>query len=374
MRILSVLLIACLAAAPAFAQQTPAADSARVYELSEVEVLPRPQNAAELAAALQQGYPAHLRDAGVGGEVHVEFVVGADGVPRDMLIHTASDSAFGAPTLRALSALRFSPAQVQGGAVAVRVTQPIHWRIQGAPVAARESAALPDSVHLVSLDSVDVRPLPQNYREFTEALREHYPRALRSTGTRAEVLARFAVDPRGEPQYVHVLESSDPRFDTPTLDAVRRLRFQPARVGERRVWVWMEVPVEWTDPGDSAPVMGDSEEGYELSAVTDLPRVRNTLAFQQALVREYPPHLRDAGVQGVVQVRFRVEPDGTTSNPVVTHASERGFAEATLRAIQTLRFNPARLNGRPVRVWVELPIHWTVMDTTPAASTLPPNP
>ena len=50
------------------------------------------------------------------------------------------------------------------------------------------------------------------------------------------------------------------------------------------------------------------------------------------------------------------------------------YCSPALRAIQTLRFTPARLNGRPVRVWVELPIQWTVMDTTPAASTLPPNP
>lgn len=355
------ILAAALAAIPLPAQ-TPSADSARVYELHEVEVLPRPQNAPELAAALQQGYPAHLRDAGVGGEVHVEFVVGTDGVPREVQVLSASDSSFGAPTVRALSALRFSPAQVQGRAVAVRVTQPIHWRIEAAPVAVRNRVVVPDSIPIHPVDSVEVRPMPQNFREFTEALREHYPRALRSTGTRAQVLAGFAVDPRGEPRYAQVVESSDSRFNAATLDAVQRLRFQPARLGGQPVWVWMEVPVEWADPGESAPVMGDSEEGYEISAVTDLPRVRNTLAFQQALMREYPQGLRTAGVRGVVHVRFRVEPDGTISNPSVVRATERGFEEATLRVIRTLTFIPARLNGRPVRVWVELPIHWEVAD------------
>ncbi|HEX2079778.1 MAG TPA: energy transducer TonB [Longimicrobium sp.] len=363
MRTPLLLLVPLLAAAPARAQQTPAADSARVYELHEVEVLPRAQNAPELAAALQQGYPPHLRDAGVGGEVYVEFVVGVDGVPREVRVVSASDSGFAAPTVQAISGLRFSPAQVQGHAVAVRVTQPIHWRIAGAPVAVRDSVVIPDSIRIHSVDSVEVRPLPQNFREFTEALREHYPGALRSTGTRAQVLARFAVDPRGVPQYAQVLESSDARFNAPTLDAVRRLRFQPARVGGQPVWVWMEVPVEWADPGDSAPVMGDAEEGYEISAVTDLPRVRNTQAFQQALIREFPPALAQAGIGGIVHVRFRVEPDGTVSNPRIVRASERGFDEATLRVVRTLTFTPARLNGRPVRVWVELPIHWQVTDT-----------
>ncbi|HEU0300236.1 MAG TPA: energy transducer TonB [Longimicrobium sp.] len=353
MRTSPLLFAALLAAAPALAQP----DSTLVHELYEVEVLPRPQNLPEFTAALSRGYPPHLREAGVSGEVHVEFVVGAGGVPRDLIIHTASDSAFGEPTLRAVSLLRFSPAQIGGRAVAVRVEQPIHWRIQ-AVLAPVRPPGIPDSIRVYPVDSVDVRPLPQNYREFTEALREHYPRALRSTGTRAEVRVRFAVDPRGDPRHALVVQSSDPRFDAPTLDALRRLRFQPARMDGEPVWAWMEVPVEWTDPEESAPVMGDGQEGYEMSAVTDLPRVRNALAFQQALVREYPPALRGAGVRAVVHARFRVEPDGTITNPSILRASAPGFEEATLRVVQTLTFTPARLNGRPVRVWMELPIQW----------------
>lgn len=248
MRFLAHSLLFLALAAPSFAQQTPA-DSTRVYELAEVEVLPRPQNTADFAAALRDGYPPHLRTTGVGGTVQVAFVVGADGVPRDVRVVSTPDSAFNGPTVRAVSVLRFSPAQVQGRAVRVRVEQPITWRAEAAVAAAAAGTA----------------------------------------------------------------------------------------------------PAE-------AP--GDPENGYSLREVEDLPRLRNEQAFAQALAQAYPPALRDAGVRGTVQVRFRVEPDGTTSNHRITRSTNHEFDDPSLRTLHVMRFSPARIGGRPVRVWVEQPIQW----------------
>lgn len=368
MRILTIPLAILIAAAPALAQ-----DAAGVYELHQVEAPPRPLNAAELAPALQQGYPPGLRDAGVGGTVHLSFVVGVDGQPADVRVVSATDSAFSAPTVQALSLLRFTPAQVGGRPVAVRVEQPINWRVEAAPVAAA-APVLPDSVPVLPLDSVNVRPLPLNFPDFETSLRALYPALLRSTGATASVLAGFAIDPGGQPQYVQVLESSDARFDAATLDAVRRLRFQPARRGQTAAWVWMEVPVQWADPGAVAQgADGESAEGYELSDVTEVPRVMSARAFQDVLARKYPPALRDGGRSGRVLVRFRVRADGTVSHATIQRSTNSEFDQPSLEAVRTLRFHPARLNGRPVPVWVEQPIDWTVM-TGPNVGSLAPQP
>jgi TonB family protein len=369
MRLLPILL--SLAAAVPSAAQQPAAGFTRVYELHEVEVLPRPQNAADFTAALRAGYPPHLRDSGVGGTVQVAFVVRPDGQPGDIRVLSTPDSAFEAPTVQAVSLLRFTPAQLGGGAVPVRVEQPITWRAEPAPPAAPPAPRLPDSIHVYDVEEADVRPLPRNYREFEAALEELYPRELREARASAEVLVRFAIDPSGRPQYVHVLQSSDGRFDAISLEAVGRLRFEPAQRGGERVWVWMEVPLEWAAPG-STPAFaasGDSVNGYELSQVDELPRPVNRAAFQRELARTYPAALRAEGVDATVQVRFRVESDGTTSNPTVTRSTNSTFDEPTLRAIQVLRFRPAKVGGRPVRVWVEQPIQWTTgrSRTSPAA-------
>jgi TonB family protein len=267
MRSLFVLL-ALAAAAPAAAQQT-VADSARVYGLHEVEVLPRPQNVPDFTAALQNAYPAHLRSAGVGGTVQVAFIVGPDGAPGDVRVISTPDSSFSAPSVAAVSLLRFTPAQVQGRAVAVRVEQPITWRSDAPPPAA--------------------------------------------TGA---VIRRSGGGINGD------------EAAAPSKPVIR--------------------------------VPGDSANGYELAEVERLPRLVNGTVFGRALQREYPPYLRDARVAATVTVRFRVEADGTISQAKVTESSDERFNEPMLRAVAVLRFRPAQVNGRSVRVWVDQPIRWTV--------------
>jgi protein TonB len=105
------------------------------------------------------------------------------------------------------------------------------------------------------------------------------------------------------------------------------------------------------------------DEGtYELSAVEEQPRPRNIADLRRQLERNYPPLLRDARVTGTVQVRMRVMEDGTVdpSSIQVTSSSHEQFNDPTIRSVQRLRFSPAKVNGRPVKVWVELPIQWTV--------------
>jgi TonB family protein len=286
------LFFALAAAAPAASQQ-PGADSARVYDLHEVEVLPRPQNVADFTAALHSAYPAHLRDAGVGGTVQVAFIVGLDGVPGDVRVISTPDSSFSAPSVQAVSLLRFTPAQVQGRPVAVRVEQPITWRAEAAPAPA--AAANP-------------------------------------------VIRRLGIN------------GNDPAAVAKPV--IRR--------------------------------SGDSINGYELATVERLPRLVNGTVFGRALQREYPPYLRDARVAATVTARFIVGVDGTISQARITDSSDERFNEPTLRAIAVLRFRPAQLNGRAVRVWVDQPIRWTVEgpDWTSAPGyerdrgrfTAPPNP
>lgn len=105
------------------------------------------------------------------------------------------------------------------------------------------------------------------------------------------------------------------------------------------------------------------DEGtYEISAVEERPSPTNTRDLLRQLERNYPPLLRDARVTGTVQVRMRVMEDGSVdaNSITVTSSSHDQFNDPTIRSVQRLRFRPAKVNGRPVKVWVELPIQWTV--------------
>jgi periplasmic protein TonB len=105
------------------------------------------------------------------------------------------------------------------------------------------------------------------------------------------------------------------------------------------------------------------DEGtYELSAVEEQPRPSNIPEFQRLLERNYPPLLREAGVTGTVQVRMRVEEDGTVdaSSISIESASNDQFGDATKRAVARLRFRPAKVGGHAVKVWVTLPVTWAI--------------
>ncbi len=84
-----------------------------------------------LARALERYYPPLLRDSRVAGTVLVELVVEANGRvrPGSAEIVDASHPAFGDAALRAVERFRFSPAEVGGVRVPVRVTVPITWAV-----------------------------------------------------------------------------------------------------------------------------------------------------------------------------------------------------------------------------------------------------
>lgn len=91
-------------------------------------------------------------------------------------------------------------------------------------------------------------------------------------------------------------------------------------------------------------------------------------AFQSAevmpvLVRMAPPaypHLaRDAGVEGQVIVRAIVDENGRVIRVFVIDGPAL-FHEAAAEAVRQALFKPALQNGRPVRVWVSIPIRFTL--------------
>lgn len=258
------------------------AQDARVYEISEVEAPPRPANLQELRIALETGYPAEKRAAGVGAHVSVEFVVGADGVPRAVRVVSSTDPAFDSATVAGVALLRFQPATVGGQPVAVRVELPMTWQPPAAeaPPVAREAA-----------DATGTGP-----------------------GREAPV---------------------------PAVSPTER------RVNGEPVYEMSEVTVE--------------AETYDLSEVDEAPRPTNTSTLSRELQRRYPPELRAANREGLVQVRFRVDARGQVIDPIViTRSSEPALNAATIESVRVLRFRPARVDGEPVIVWVELPIAWTI--------------
>ncbi len=112
----------------------------------------------------------------------------------------------------------------------------------------------------------------------------------------------------------------------------------------------------YVEPVDTvtAPVM--------LAVVDRLPRMKNAEELASRMRALYPPLYRSAGIEGravvqlVVDAEGRVERDGMS----VISATHPDFGPASMELARMVRFEPARRNGRAVRVWVQLPVDWTV--------------
>lgn len=240
-RILALFLAA--AASPAAAQHpTPAIpDTARVYELAEVHIRPSALNGDELLAALDATYPPHLRAAGTAGTVHVRLVIGADGVPRDVTVLSATDTAFSAPTVAALGLLRFSPAHLGDRPVAVRAAFPVNWSVApDSPPPAPAAAAAPADREPLA----ETQPELRNGDRIARRMRELYPRGAPRQG---EVLVRLQITQEGTVTGTTVVRASDPVFAEPSLQLASEMRFYPAQVeGRGAVAVWVVIPITWS--------------------------------------------------------------------------------------------------------------------------------
>lgn len=73
----------------------------------------------------------------------------------------------------------------------------------------------------------------------------------------------------------------------------------------------------------------------------------------------YPPEAKDAGVQGVVIVEVRIEPDGRVSDARILRSIPL-LDEAALEAVRQWEFTPTWLNGQPVPIIMTVTINFTL--------------
>lgn len=109
-----------------------------------------------------------------------------------------------------------------------------------------------------------------------------------------------------------------------------------------------------------APPPPVSEGTYDISDVEVPPRITNRAAATRAAEELFEKALGPQGGRGAVTLRFVVNPDGTTARAIVLANENPAVDQAALTALRAMRFSPAQLNRRKVRVLVELPLSYDV--------------
>jgi TonB family protein len=94
-------------------------------------------------------------------------------------------------------------------------------------------------------------------------------------------------------------------------------------------------PREWTHAGDEPP-----------QAISKVSPV-------------YPQAARDQRVQGTVIIRALIDTEGSVAQAAVL-TSIPGLDEAAIESVRQWRFRPARSGGKPLAVWMSIPIRFSL--------------
>ena len=120
-------------------------------------------------------------------------------------------------------------------------------------------------------------------------------------------------------------------------------------------------PIEVPPPAPTDGGGADLEANPVFTPMTVRPELRNRREVQAALMREYPPILRNAGIGGTVVVWFFISEEGLVLDKRVSQSSgHTQIDEAALRVADVFRFSPALNLENIVQVWIALPITFEV--------------
>jgi protein TonB len=128
-----------------------------------------------------------------------------------------------------------------------------------------------------------------------------------------------------------------------------------------------EAEVKETDVVALAPIEEEKEEVVEEQIFfmsEDPPQFPGGDKARNRYLREsiqYPEIERDNGIQGQVVVNFVVEKDGSINNVKILKGLTPNINEEAMRVVKNMpRWQAGKQRGKPVRVYVNLPIRFTL--------------
>lgn len=197
-----------------------------------------------------------------------------------------------------------------------------------------------------------------------------YPLSMRQTHMRGQVVVQFTVDIEGRVTKPFVLQSMNPAFDAPALEAVSRWRFEPGRVDGVPVYTELAVPIifslDFMSGGgrDAVEVRdhGDASRLPEELRVDTQPRLTGLV------IPVYPFALLRDGVGGRSEVGYIVDPQGRVATSRVIKADRPEIGLALQAAVERFHYEPAIKNGQPSRALLGFDQEFSTSDDTLVSS------
>jgi TonB family protein len=209
-----------------------------------------------------------------------------------------------------------------------------------------------------------VLPPVTNGAEVFKYMREHFPQvSAADSAKQAMAMLWVCIDTAGVPSSMTMIGGTgNAALDTLATQLMTMARFEPPVIAGVKTAVWVPYPVQLSAVGMvyRAPP-SDLAAKPTFTPYTVKPVILNRDQVGRALVTNYPPEMRNAGIGGEVQIWLFVNENGEVQKSSVRISS--GHPELDAAAVEVarvMRFTPARNKDVPVPVWISLPIVFSV--------------
>lgn len=179
-----------------------------------------------------------------------------------------------------------------------------------------------------------------------------YPAEAKAKKIEGKTILAFRVETNGKASAVKMVKSSgSDLLDQAAKAGSEKFRFKPALLDGKPVMVWTNLAVNFVlDTGKvEAPRSG--------TFVVD----ENAPKLVKQVEPVYPPEAVAKKIEGKVYLKLFIDTAGKVTEARVAKSSgDKSLDDSALEAARKFLFEPARQEGRPVGVWVTLPVSFVI--------------
>lgn len=195
-----------------------------------------------------------------------------------------------------------------------------------------------------------------------------YPETAKAARTEQNIRLKYRIEIDGTATYLRTIDGSDPALINEAKRLIKRVVWSPAQLKNVNVPTEIELEVDFNLKKYARNVKRRGYETFvanyevdtcskvfvmrelEKAAIPDFGGAKNLGEYlEKNLV--YPDYARKQGITGIVRVKFIIEPNGTTSNYIVSEHVAMGCTEEAIRVLEAIKWRPAFAAGKAVRSW-----------------------
>lgn len=208
-----------------------------------------------------------------------------------------------------------------------------------------------------------------------------YPESAREDKVEGFVLTRFLILEDGSIGDVVVQKSLREDCDAEAIRAIRKLpKFIPGTQKGKPIRVWLTYPVRFSlekapinQQKDTTSVQNQNTKNDTLKGKdAKIPENQNIVmptfkGGEQRLINQvitnlrYPKKAQKEKIEGKVMARFCILEDGSIGEVIILESLHPACDAEAIRVIKNLSgFTPGLADGKPVRFWYNIPIHFAL--------------